>query len=78
MEECLAIDEKQKTAESTMQAVRDYIGVNIDGWTPNSLYEEAVAKEEHIREETMDAAETEAERKEIEENWPFKDHEELD
>ena len=78
MKECLAIDEKQKTADSKMQAVRDFIGVNIDGWIPNGLYEEAVAKEEHIREQMIDAAETEDERKDIEENWPFQDHEELD
>ena len=78
MEECLAIDEKQKAADAKMEAVRDSIGVSIDGWIPTGLYEEAVAKEAHIREHMMNAAETENERKDIEENWPFQDHEELD
>jgi len=65
-------------ADSKIQAVRDFIGVNVDGWIPNGLYEDAVAKEKHIREKMMDAAETEDERKDIEENWPFQDHEKLD
>jgi len=78
MEECLIIDEKQKAADSQMQAIRDFIGVNIESWVPNNLYEAVVAKEKHIKAQMVDAADTEDERKQIRENWPFQDHEELD
>lgn len=78
MEEYLALDEKQRVADSQMQKLRDFIGVNIDGWTPNSLYDEAVVKEKLVKQQMMDAADTEDERKGISENWPFQDHEEID
>lgn len=39
--ECLKIDAKQKEADAQMQQLRDFIGINIDGWVPTANYEEA-------------------------------------
>ncbi|KAL6705518.1 hypothetical protein ACN47E_006635 [Coniothyrium glycines] len=75
---CLDIDAKQKIADAQMQQLRDFIGVNIDGWVPTHSYEEARAKERYIKQQMLEAAETEDERKELNEHWPFQDHEELD
>lgn len=77
-EDCLTVDEKQKAADADMQAIRDFIGINIEGWVPNTLYAEAVAKDQEIRRQMLDAAETENDRNDVERNWPFQDHEELD
>ena len=76
--ECLRIDAEQKDSDAQMQRVRDFIGVNIDGWVPTEHYEEARSKERYIKEQALEAAETEEERKEINEQWPWQDHEELD
>ncbi|KAH9882972.1 hypothetical protein J1614_000338 [Plenodomus biglobosus] len=75
--ECLAIDEKQKQADGQMQRMRDFIGVNIDGWLPMHVYEEAREKERYIKEQMMDAADMEEKRRELQELWPFQDHEEV-
>ncbi|KAF2856195.1 hypothetical protein T440DRAFT_485328 [Plenodomus tracheiphilus IPT5] len=58
--------------------LRDFIGVNIDGWVPTESYQEAREKERYIKQQMLEAAETEDERKELDEHWPFQDHEELD
>ncbi|KAF2726659.1 hypothetical protein EJ04DRAFT_452903 [Polyplosphaeria fusca] len=58
--------------------LRDFIGINIDGWVPTESYEEAREKERYIKQQMLEAAETEDERKELDEHWPFQDHEELD
>ncbi|KAF2761050.1 phosphotransferase family protein [Pseudovirgaria hyperparasitica] len=76
--DCLDIDTKQKNADAQMQKLRDFIGVNIDGWVPNESYNEAKEKEQYIKHEMLDAAETDDERRELDEHWPFQDHEELD
>lgn len=76
--DCLDIDAKQKNADAQMQRLRDFIGVNIDGWVPMECYEEAREKERYIKQQMLDAAETEDERREVSEHWPFQDHEELD
>lgn len=75
---CLEIDAKQKTADAQMQQLRDFIGVNIDGWVPMEFYEEAREKEQYIKQQMLEAAETAEEWKELDEHWPFQDHEGLD
>jgi len=76
--ECLDIDAKQKSVDAQMQRLRDFVGVNIDGWVPTELYDEARGKERYIKHQMLEVAETEDEKRELDENWPFQDHEELD
>ncbi|KAF2492391.1 phosphotransferase family protein [Lophium mytilinum] len=76
--ECLDVDAKQKKMDEQMQILRDFFCVNIDGWVPTGLYDEAREKERCIKLQMLEDAETEDERREIRENWPFQDHEELD
>jgi hypothetical protein len=78
VEECLDIDKKQKNADEQMKKLREFIGINIDDWVPAGLYEEAREKEQYIKQQMMEVAETEDEKRELMENWPFQDHEELD
>lgn len=76
--QCLAIDEKQQEADVQMQTLRNCFTTDIDGWVPSDLYNQARARAEDVREQMLEAADTEEERKEIEENWPFQDHMEID
>ncbi len=77
-EECLDRDAKQKDADDQMQQVRDSIGINIEGWVPTEEFDSAQEKAKLRKSEMVEAAETEEERREFDEHWPFQDHEEID
>lgn len=76
--QCIALDEQQQEADAQMQILRDCFTTDIDGRVPMDLYDQAKAREDDVREQMLNAADTEADRKEIEENWPFQDHDEID
>jgi hypothetical protein len=78
MKDCLDRGTKQKEADLQMEQIRAFVGVNIEGWVPNDTFEEAKAKAEYIESEMLNEAETEYEREELLEHWPFQDHEEID
>lgn len=79
IEQCLGRDAKQKNADEQTQQVRDFIGINIEGWVQNEEFESAKEKATIIiRSEMAESAETEEERKEFDEHWPFQDPEEID
>jgi hypothetical protein len=54
-----------------MQQIRDFIGVNIEGWLPNESFEDAKERAEHMKNKMLGEAEPEEERKELLEHWPF-------
>ena len=78
VEECLARDAKQKDANEKMQEVRDFIGINIEGWVQNEEFVDSREKARLIRNEMAEGTETEEERREFDKYWPFQDHEEID
>lgn len=61
-----------------METLREYFTTNIDGWVSSGLYDQAKFRVADMREKTLEAADTEGERKVIEESWPFQDHVEID
>ena len=61
-----------------MRKLREFIGINIDDSMPVGLYEDAREKEKYIKQYMLEIAETQDDKKDIMENWPFQDHEELD
>lgn len=76
--QCLERDAKQKDADEQMHQVREAIGVDVEGWVPNDEFESAKARAEVMESEMARAADSEEERREFEELWPFQDHEETD
>ena len=78
VEECLDRDAKQKNADGQMQQVRDSIGINVEGWVQNEEFKSAIEKAKLMKSEMAQAADTEGERRELDEHWPFQDHEETD
>lgn len=75
---CLDRDSKQKAADAQMQQIRDFIGVNIDGWLPLDSFDTAKEKSKILKNEMLQSAENEEERRDLLENWPLQDHEEID
>lgn len=78
VEECLDRDAKQSDIDEEMQRLRDCIGVDIDGLVVKVEFESAQERAKLIKKELVEGADTEEERKEFEEHWPFQNHEEVD
>ncbi|KAF7506025.1 hypothetical protein GJ744_012272 [Endocarpon pusillum] len=78
IKECLRRHEKQLEIDQGMQGMRNFVGVNPEGWVDNDEYEEAKKKAADIKAQWIAEAESEFERKDIEENFPLQDHEEID
>jgi hypothetical protein len=76
--ECLDRAAKQDHVDEQMQQVRDFIGINIDGLVLNDEFEAARERARLIKNELAEGADTEEERKEFDELWPFQNHEEID
>ena len=61
-----------------MQTFRDHIGCNIENWVPAEDFDTAMEKARDLKARVLANAETEAEKNEIDRNWPFQDFEEID
>jgi hypothetical protein len=61
-----------------MQQLRDFIAVTIEGWVSTEAFDSALEKAQHIKGQILEAADTEEERRGLDEYWPFQDHEEID
>lgn len=72
---CLSMESEQYHIDVQMEKVRDRIGVNIDGWTSNERYEDALEENKSVKAEAVVSLDP-ASRKEFLENWPLDDHEE--
>ncbi|EIW87457.1 hypothetical protein CONPUDRAFT_116728 [Coniophora puteana RWD-64-598 SS2] len=70
------LDEEQREADASMEACRDVIGHGPEGWVPVEYYEEAMARSRKLKEDGLAAAESEAERAQVEAHWPFDDTDE--
>lgn len=75
---CLDRDSKQKSADAQMEQIRGFIGVNIDGWVPLDTFDTAKEKSNILKNEMLQSAENEDERRDFLENWPLQDHDEID
>jgi Phosphotransferase enzyme family len=78
VKECLALAAQQKELDKSMQVMHDRIGVSVDGWVSNDEYEATKQRADEIKAQFMATAETEAEKREFDQNWPFQDHEEVE
>lgn len=78
VKECLALVAQQKKLDETMQVLRDRIGVSVDGWVSNDEYEATKQRAHELKMQFLATADSEAERREFDENWAFQDHEEVE
>ncbi|KAH9942760.1 protein kinase subdomain-containing protein PKL CAK Fmp29 [Amylocystis lapponica] len=67
------LDKEQREADASLEACRDVIGHGPEGWVPVEYYEEAMARSKKLKQDGLAAAESEAERAQVEAHWPFND-----
>ncbi|KAF2866274.1 kinase-like domain-containing protein [Massariosphaeria phaeospora] len=73
----LALDESLREVDVEMQRIRDVLGVGVDGWTSNELFEDAKEKAAMIKEEGLAGIEDEPWLRDMsEKHWPFDDFDE--
>lgn len=76
IEDCLQREAEQKDADSQLDSSRRWLGINIDGWVPLDRYKEAKELNQKLKSEALEVAETELEKHELQNHWPFDDHDE--
>ncbi|KAL9003734.1 MAG: hypothetical protein Q9188_003421 [Gyalolechia gomerana] len=76
IEDCLHREAEQKDADSQLDISRRWLGINIDGWVPLDRYKEAKELNQKLKSEALEVAETELEKHELQNHWPFDDHDE--
>jgi hypothetical protein len=76
MSECLRLHTAQMEADEQMQACRDVVGVETEGWVPVEQYDETKQRETKLRSDALVAAECEDERQKLCEHWIFDDFDE--
>lgn len=74
--EILRVEDLQEEMNTTLETVRDAIGISSDGWTTKEHYEDAVARAKDFKEMSLKYAETDFEREMTLLHWPFDDHDE--
>ncbi|KAF7125526.1 hypothetical protein CNMCM5793_001765 [Aspergillus hiratsukae] len=72
----LALDERQKEADTAMDQMRNVLGVDVLGWVPNEEYEATKAMAREIKAKILEAAETDEDRIGIQNHFPFDDFDE--
>ena len=76
--QCLDRHEKQKEIDHDLQVLRNFVGVNPEGYVDHNGYAEAKQLANNIKAQGVVESETEFERKDLEEKFPLQDHEEID
>lgn len=74
--ECLRLNAAQAEADEQLQACRDAIGIGPEGWVPLEQYNEIKQRENKLKADALEAAESEEERLRICEHWIFDDFDE--
>jgi hypothetical protein len=75
-DDCLRLCNAQVEADEQFQTCRDVVGVGPEGWVPCEQFEEAKLREQKLKADALEAAESDAERDTVRENWFFDDFDE--
>ena len=78
VKQCMDLEAKEKKVDDAMVIMRKFFGCTADGHVSHEDYEDAKAKIAMLKKTAMEDADTEEERRDIDENWPFQDHEEIE
>jgi len=69
----LRLQAAQVEADEQLQACRDIMGMGTEGWVPLEEYDGIKGRERQSRADTIEAAETEEERRALDAHWMFDD-----
>ena len=76
VEEIFDLDERQKEAYSDMGTMRDMLGIDIQGWVPNELYEFTMENVRRVKAALADNCEDQDDVIALKEHFPFDDFDE--
>jgi hypothetical protein len=76
--ETLRLADAMETADSQFQSCLEIVGVGPEGWVPTEQYAEARQREEKLKADTLEDAESEEERRQMVEHWIFSDSDETE
>lgn len=69
---------QQEDIDTQLGDIRDAIGINVDGWTPNEEYSNAVERARLIKMQALESLDADEERELTSKHWPFDDLDEED
>jgi hypothetical protein len=72
----LHLNVAQVESDEQLQACRDVIGIGPEGWVPLDQYDEVKQRESKLKADALEAAESEQERRMLQEHWMFDDFDE--
>lgn len=76
-EDALRIEKEYEETDSQLSTIRNAIGVSIDGWTSNEMYEDAVARAKEFKKMAIDSvSDNKFDQEMTEKHWPFDDFDE--
>lgn len=76
--ESLQLARSMEEADSQFQSCLEVVGAGPEGWVPTDQYDDARQREQQLRADTFEEAESELERKQIEDHWIFDDFDETE
>ncbi|KAK2764467.1 hypothetical protein FQN54_009162 [Arachnomyces sp. PD_36] len=76
-QDALRIEREYEETDSQLSQIRDAIGVNVDGWTSNEMFEEAVARAKEFKKMAINSvSDSKFDQEMTEKHWPFDDFDE--
>ena len=76
IKECLSLHAFHAEADEQLEQSRDVIGVGAEGWVPVDQYEAAKERSDKLKADALEEAESDLDRAQILEHWPFDSHDE--
>jgi hypothetical protein len=76
--ETLRLAAAMEAADGQFQSCLEIVGVGPEGWVPAEQYAEARQREERLKADTLEDAESEEERRQMDEHWIFSDFDETE
>jgi cyanate lyase len=68
--------QQQEDTDTQFETIRNAIGINTDGWTPNEEYEGAVRQAQRSKKYVLESLDIEEEKVMTLKHWPFDDFDE--
>lgn len=74
--ECLRLDDLEQVSAVAWQEIHDGLGIGPDGWVANERYADVKRTVQELKEQSLEEAETEFDRRVIREHWLYDDMDE--